>query len=122
MDFGEAPGGLAGGPKLASVDGLRQLQGGAVVAGAPAQSEQVARTERFGHVQHEEKTVSSLGIGQDQPELLPTQNLLVLRSKIFRDLQFTGRVFDQELVLDSFVEDGLQIRSRLLDPVLRVSI
>jgi hypothetical protein len=67
MDFGEAPRSLAERPELPSVDGLRQLQGVTLVEGAPAKSEQLARTECFGHVQHEEKSVSSLGIGQDQP-------------------------------------------------------
>jgi len=46
--------------------------------------------------------------------LFPAQNLLVLRSKIFRDLQLAGRVFDQELLLDGFVEDGLHLGYRLL--------
>jgi hypothetical protein len=65
MDFGEAPRSLAERPEFPSVDGLRQHQGVEVVQGAAPKSEQLVRTECFGHVQHEEKTVSSLGIGED---------------------------------------------------------
>jgi hypothetical protein len=52
--------------------------------------------------------------------LLPAQDLLVLGPKIFRDLQLPGWVLEQEFLLKGFVKDGLQIRSRLIDPILRV--
>src|SRR5216683_3273387 len=78
MNLSEAPRGLAERPELPSVDGLRQLQGVAVVEGAPTKSEQLARTECFGHFQHEEKTVSSLSIGQDQPSCSQLRTCLSL--------------------------------------------
>jgi hypothetical protein len=41
--------------------------------------------------------------------LLPTQDLLILRSQIFRNPQFTARVLGQVLLLKGFIEDGFQI-------------
>jgi len=84
------------------------------------QSEQLARAKGFGHVQHEQETVPPGSFRQNRPELLPGQNLLVLGPKVLGGPQLARRVFDQEFVLDGLVKDGLEIRSCLLDPVLRV--
>jgi hypothetical protein len=41
--------------------------------------------------------------------------------KILRNLQRPGRIFDQELLFDCFIEDGLEIRATLLHAILAVN-
>jgi hypothetical protein len=50
--------------------------------------------------------------------LLPGQDLLALRPKIFGNLQLAARVLRQELLFDRFVEDGFQIGTCLLHLIL----
>ena len=48
--------------------------------------------------------------------------MLILGPKILGNLQLTGRIFNEDLLLDCFVEDGLEIGSRLLYPILRIPL
>ena len=50
--------------------------------------------------------------------LLPGHYLLVLRPEILRNLQRSGRILDHKLLLYCFIEDGLEIRPRLLHSIL----
>jgi type III restriction enzyme len=76
-----------------------------VVEGLPAQSEELAGTEGVRHIQHKNEAIPSGGLRQNGSHLFPCQNLLTLRLKILGNLKRPGRSFDQELLLDCFVED-----------------
>jgi len=54
------------------------------------------------------------------PLVDPKSKSAYFRPKIFRDLQLPGRILDQELLLDHFIECRLEIGARLFDSVLRV--
>jgi hypothetical protein len=47
------------------------------------------------------------------------KNLLILGPKISWSLQLPGRVFDQEILIDDFAEDGLQVGPRQFHAILR---
>jgi len=69
-----------------------------------------------------DETITACRVCQNCSKLFPSQNLLVLRPQILVNPQLPGRIFDQELLLHCFIEDGPEIRARLLlNSVLRVS-
>jgi hypothetical protein len=103
--------GLAEGTDLSPVDGFSQRQCVAIVEGTPAKGEQLARAKGFSHVEDEQKAISSRGVSQNQPKLFPLQDLVVLRPEILGNLQLAGRVLEQKLLLDGFVEDRSQCRN-----------
>jgi hypothetical protein len=114
--------GLAEGTDLSPVDGFSQGQCVAIVEGTPAKGEQLAWAKGFSHVEDEQKAISSRGVSQNQPKLFPLQDLVVLRPEILGNLQLAGRVLEQKLLLDGFVEDRSQVGTGLLDTVLAIPI
>jgi hypothetical protein len=48
--------------------------------------------------------------------------LLILRPEILGNLQLPGRILDQKLLLDCFVEDGLEIGACPLYPILALNL
>src|SRR5258707_859981 len=122
MNLRHAPWGLAEGTNLPSVDRFGDRQRIHVVEGLPTKSEEFAGPERIGHVQHQQNAIPPSGCFEDRSQLLRRQDLFVLRPEIFRNLQRPGRVLDEELLLDCFVEHGLEIRACLLHPILAVGL
>lgn len=86
----------------------------------PTKCGQFTRPKGIGHVKPQEEPVSTAGFRQYRSQLIPGQNLFVLWPEIFRDLQLSSWIFDQELLLDHFVKDGLEVGTRLFDSVLRI--
>ena len=100
---------LAEGANLPSVDRLGDRQRIHVIEGLPAKSKEFAGAERIGHVQHQQDAIPLCRRVQYRSQLFPGQNLFVLRLKILGNLQCPGRILDQKLLLDCFIEDGLGI-------------
>jgi hypothetical protein len=46
-----------------------------------------------GHIQHQYEPISPRGLSQYGSQLLPSQNLFILRPEIFGNLQRTGGIF-----------------------------
>jgi hypothetical protein len=63
-----------------------------------------------------------LGLCQNAAHLLPSQNLFILWPKVLRNLQRPGWILDEKLLLDCFIEDGLEVRACLLDPILAIRL